>query len=303
MAQTPTDMGMAADEARPAQSASMDSEMLRARLEVAERVGELLAHELSNVLIVLRTHSELLVHHWDRLAEDQRRHSAETMEEEAEHLDDLLTTILDLARQQVRSYRPVHPASFLHRCVERATGITPGSSSGITISCPPDLYVETDPGLLEVAVRNLVDNALRHGRLPVLVSAQRDGAMFTVRVDDHGSGVSDEFEPRLFGRFQRADESVPGTGIGLSIVRDLLRLDSGTVRFIQHPGGASFAIELPDHGPGALNASAELHATTASEGYGVTPACDSESGSDRDDTNDEPVGPRPAGGAAPLVGS
>lgn len=254
-----------------------DPEMLRARLDVAERVGELLAHELGNVLIVLRTHSDLLAHQWDRLPEDQRRRSAETMDEQAEHLDELLVTLLDLARQKERSYRRIHLESFLRRCIERADPAAfdgRGAGTKVALSCPLGAEVTSDPGLLDIAVRNLIDNALRHGCPPVLVTAEVADGCYRVRVDDAGPGVSEAFAPRLFGRFQCDETTVPGMGLGLSIVRDLLRLDHGSISFIPRPGGASFVIELPDH-PEAVATAGELLAEGgASVGCDLTPAGD-----------------------------
>src|SRR3954468_6688941 len=88
----------------PDHHSSGDVEHLRARVAAAERVGELLAHELRNVVIVLRTHADLLANEWDRLEDDDRRRSIDTMDQETEYLGDLVSSLLEIARNRPRRY-------------------------------------------------------------------------------------------------------------------------------------------------------------------------------------------------------
>lgn len=76
-----------------------------------------------------------------------------------------------------------------------------------------------EPLRLERAITNLVDNALRHGGPPVVVTARRVDGQVEIRVRDHGPGFPPQFLPHAFDRFTRADpaRSGSGTGLGLAI--------------------------------------------------------------------------------------
>jgi signal transduction histidine kinase len=82
---------------------------------------------------------------------------------------------------------------------------------------------------VEQAVGNLVDNALRHGRPPVAVSAREAGDDLEIRVSDGGDGFPAEFAEQAFERFSRADTARArgGAGLGLSIVRAVARAHGG----------------------------------------------------------------------------
>jgi two-component system, OmpR family, sensor histidine kinase MtrB len=225
---------------------SQDIERLQARVVAAERVGELLAHELRNVVIVLRTHSDLLAHEWDKLEEGDRRRSIETMDHETEYLGELVSSLLDMARSRRRTFPEIdvraHIGDRVHAELEA------GSFRGVEVrvDVPRGLRITVDVDLLDLTIRNLLRNAIHHGAPPVVFSAWRTPTVFGLRVEDHGPGVAPAFVPRLFDRFQRSDPSGPGLGLGLAIVRELVELNHGTVQY--QPGtdrGAAFVLELP----------------------------------------------------------
>ncbi|WP_298459888.1 MASE4 domain-containing protein [uncultured Cellulomonas sp.] len=102
-----------------------------------------------------------------------------------------------------------------------------------------------DPLRVQQILANLLRNAQKYGRAPVLVSAGPvvDG-LVELRVTDSGDGVPAHFVPHLFERFSRADTvGVSGTGLGLSIVRDLARAHGGDARY--DVASASFLVTLP----------------------------------------------------------
>ena len=112
---------------------------------------------------------------------------------------------------------------------------------------PPDLTVEADPVRLGSVVANLVGNALRHGRPggAVTVRARRTAAAVEIEVRDDGEGIPLDLLPRVFDRFVKSPGS-PGSGLGLSIVRDIVEAHGGTVSATSTPGtGASIRVTLP----------------------------------------------------------
>jgi signal transduction histidine kinase len=108
--------------------------------------------------------------------------------------------------------------------------------------------VRADPGRLEQALSNLVDNAQRHGAEPITLSAMARGDTVELHVRDAGAGFPPAFVASAFERFTRADHgrSEGGTGLGLAIVRAIARSHSGDAHIARSPdGGADIWISLP----------------------------------------------------------
>jgi signal transduction histidine kinase len=112
--------------------------------------------------------------------------------------------------------------------------------------------VRADPRLLRHAVRNLVDNAVRHARSRVRVSLEASAAGARLIVDDDGHGVPVIHRAQVFDRFVRLDEGRArdegGAGLGLAIVRGIIEAHGGRVEVDDAPGGgARFVVTLPAH--------------------------------------------------------
>lgn len=115
-----------------------------------------------------------------------------------------------------------------------------------------EALAEVDPALLEQAVVNLVDNAVKYsdaGR-EVELSAAADGPEIRIAVRDHGIGIDPKHHPRIFERFYRVDKArsraAGGTGLGLSIVKHIAQAHGGRVEVESAPGeGSRFTIHLP----------------------------------------------------------
>lgn len=81
------------------------------------------------------------------------------------------------------------------------------------------LYVNGETISLREMIRNIVENALIHARGPVTISLSQNGATITLGVHDRGAGLATDMKDRVFERFVRADQSKPGSGLGLSIAK------------------------------------------------------------------------------------
>ncbi len=122
----------------------------------------------------------------------------------------------------------------------------------LALACPEDLYAEINPPLLEQAVVNLIDNAVKYSPegSSVDVSAGVEAAGLSIRVKDAGRGIGREHLTRLFERFYRVDKArsrdMGGTGLGLSIVKHIAVAHGGWVAVESTPGlGSTFTITLP----------------------------------------------------------
>ncbi len=123
---------------------------------------------------------------------------------------------------------------------------------GITIDCDPDLRGVFNAPLLEQAVVNLVDNAIKFSDVSTRVSiaAREDGGEVAITVQDQGCGVSKEDVPRIFERFYRVDKTrsrkLGGTGLGLAIVKHIAQVHGGRVMVDSELGkGSTFGIAVP----------------------------------------------------------
>jgi two-component system phosphate regulon sensor histidine kinase PhoR len=123
---------------------------------------------------------------------------------------------------------------------------------GVRIDAPSSAIAEINPPLLEQAVTNLLDNALKYSGADseVVIRAASSPEGVTIAVSDRGVGIEAEHLPRLFERFYRVDKArsrkVGGTGLGLAIVKHIVSAHRGRVTVESEPGqGSTFTIHLP----------------------------------------------------------
>jgi two-component system phosphate regulon sensor histidine kinase PhoR len=123
----------------------------------------------------------------------------------------------------------------------------------IEVDCAPDMEAVVNEPLLEQAVINLLDNAIKYseegGQVRIVTARQAGG--ITVEVRDEGCGIDKEDIPRLFERFYRVDKArsrkLGGTGLGLAIVKHIMQAHGGSVTVMSTPGeGSTFTLHLPD---------------------------------------------------------
>src|ERR1700744_2343479 len=112
--------------------------------------------------------------------------------------------------------------------------------------CPSDLYFRGERQDMEEMAGNLMDNACKWATSRVQVRASREGARFTLTVEDDGPGLTPEDRTRGGTRGERLDESVPGSGLGVDIVRDISKLYAGFFVLDASPlGGLEPRLTLP----------------------------------------------------------
>jgi len=122
----------------------------------------------------------------------------------------------------------------------------------LELSCNEELKANINPALLEQAVVNLIDNAIKfndEGSTVLVKAAQIDGQI-SISVRDQGCGIEKEHLPRLFERFYRVDKArsrqMGGTGLGLAIVKHIAQAHGGKVSVESTPGkGSTFSIHIP----------------------------------------------------------
>lgn len=159
--------------------------------------------------------------------------------------------VLSLATGLLEVERVEHGSLVLDRTAVRLCELGDNVAAltqpdAVRVDIAPDLVVHGDAARLEQVLFNLANNALRHGRPPVVIGATTVPGGVEVSIEDHGDGVPPDDVPFLFDRFSTADRSPQSVGLGLWIVRTLVEAHGGDVRYEAPRGGARFVVLLPD---------------------------------------------------------
>ena len=180
---------------------------------------------------------------------------------EAERLDRVLANLLDMTRLEAGAVTPHKEWQPIEEVVGSALNRLERKLEGrrVDVDVPADLpLIPVDALLIEQVLVNLLENAIRHTPpgTPIEVGARpRGGREVLVRVSDRGPGLPPGEEERVFEKFHRAAApGVPGTGLGLSVCRGLVRVHGGTISARNREGGgACFEFTIPIEGtpPGA----------------------------------------------------
>jgi signal transduction histidine kinase len=207
------------------------------------------SHELRTPLALLRTELDLALRR--PRSREELESALRSAAEETQRLSRLADDLLLIARADQGSLpvrlEVVAAGDLLGDAKTRFAGRATGLGRELQVE-ETALNVEADPFRVGQALVNLVDNALTHGRGPVALAATERNGFVELHVRDRGSGFPDDFRPRAFDRFSRADEarSRGGSGLGLSIVDLVARAHGGSAGVANSPsGGADAWIALP----------------------------------------------------------
>ncbi|MEU6931098.1 sensor histidine kinase KdpD [Streptomyces sp. NPDC046385] len=177
----------------------------------------------------------------------------EGIEEGADRLDHLVGNLLDMSRLQTGTVTPLIRSTDLDEVVPMALGGVPDGS--VELDIPETLpMVAVDRGLLERAVANIVENAVKYSPdgIPVAVGASVLGERLELRVTDRGPGVPDEAKDGIFEPFQRFGDAPRGAGVGLglAVARGFVEAMGGTITAEDTPGGGlTMVLTLSTAGP------------------------------------------------------
>jgi two-component system sensor histidine kinase MprB len=202
------------------------------------------SHEMRTPLTSLRSNVELL-RRIEQLPPDERREVIDDVLEDVDELSVLLGELVELA-SDLSAAEPQEPVRLgdLARAVAARTQRR--KDRPVTVDDGRGVEVMGRPRQLERAISNLVDNAVKYSAAstPIDISVE----VTTVTVRDRGRGLPDQDVARIFDRFYRAVDvrTEPGSGLGLSIVDEIVRSHGGTVFAGNRPdGGAEVGFRLP----------------------------------------------------------
>jgi two-component system sensor histidine kinase MprB len=235
-----------------ARLATAFNQMLAALAASRDRQRQLVAdagHELRTPLTSLRTNLDLLsqadAEGGGTLPPQARAELLDDVAAQIEELTTLIGDLVELARDEPLTHvvEPVDLPELVDRAITRVRRRAPGIAFDVRVD--PWYVVGESPGL-ERAVTNLLDNAAKWSPVGGTVHVRLTDGELTV--DDEGVGIAESDLPHVFDRFYRSQESrsMPGSGLGLSIVRQVAERHAGTVEAGASPsGGARLKLWLP----------------------------------------------------------
>jgi signal transduction histidine kinase/ActR/RegA family two-component response regulator len=226
---------------------------LQQTLDLRRAMVMSLSHELRTPLTCIRGFAETMIGHWEGLDEKTRRDAVVTISQHADDLQRLVEQLLDFGALETGRLEAQPEPVNLHVEVSSTLAALAPMIGGRAIDVDvEDVTVMADTALLRRALANLVSNAVKfsgpQGHIAIVGRAEASAARITV--SDSGKGLSAEEAAHVFEPFWRSRSTVSsatrGSGIGLALVQEYVRVMGGEVSVASVPGeGSRFSFTLP----------------------------------------------------------
>jgi signal transduction histidine kinase/CHASE2 domain-containing sensor protein len=223
--------------------------------EMKSDVMALVTHEMLTPLTAIQGMSEVLAQ-FEVQAERQREmHLA--INDEAKRLSQMITKYMDITKLESGAHplrlAPTRLTPLIERVLLLLSPVAARRDIRIVSHLSPGLpALLADADLIAQALTNLIANAIKYSpaKTEITVAARDEGPGLLVEVSDHGYGIAADVLPHIFEKFYRVpsvqDTDVPGTGLGLALVREIVELHGGRVTVHSEPGvGSAFSVRLP----------------------------------------------------------
>lgn len=227
----------------------------RASLEQQRQFVATVSHEFRTPLAVIDgTAQQLMRREWPA---ERRRERLDQIRTTIARLTDLMESVLHVARNDLPEPTLHLSHLSLSRLVAMALAehrpLAPASRL-VLVAPPQEVWIDADNAAIRHILDNILANALKYacGTGPVHVAVTALPTLATITVIDRGIGIPAGDRDRVFDRFGRASNvgTVPGTGLGLHIARELARAHGGDITVTSEPGlGAAFTLSLPRSTP------------------------------------------------------
>jgi signal transduction histidine kinase len=220
-------------------------------LEESSRKTLMLAsasHDLKQPLLAI----SLLVDDLEnKAANGQPRGSLEKLRNSIQHLGKLTDSLMEATQLDSGGIQPkidsVNLAKLIHTFTREYSTRLEQQGIQLITDIPPATWVDTDPLLLSRVMRNLMDNAIKHGKpSQVFITVEIQSRQASIEIRDNGKGIASNDQSAIFSPFYRLSNQTAGLGLGLSIVKQLCELLSIPVTLDSAPGmGTCFKLCIP----------------------------------------------------------
>ncbi|HVB57792.1 MAG TPA: ATP-binding protein [Candidatus Acidoferrales bacterium] len=235
------------------QAAVNRAEIARQSEELKSTLLDAIAHEFKTPLTSIKAVTTGLLSDPAHDLRQPQRELVTIADESADRLSKLVTEAIQLARTEggtFRLNRGVHfVSSLVSASVRQMKSLMDGREIIVSVADNlPPVWVDAD--LIQMVIAHLLDNALKYSPSgsPVSVSARQDDGRVVVSVADGGPGISEQEQSRIFKKFYKgkSDENLKGTGMGLSIAREVMSAHGQEILVASQQGkGSEFFVSLP----------------------------------------------------------
>lgn len=221
--------------------------------DLKSRFTTMISHELRTPLATIQLASDLLKDYNDRLGEQARLQHINKIQGQVKHLTNLLEDALTYTKaEQVGLQIQSKPVDLQVFCTELCAEVS-ATNPRREITCtaePENWTVSVDSRLMRQALMNLLSNAVKYSPegSPVTLTLAREEQDAIISVTDRGIGVPESDLTHIFEVFYRATNvgTIPGTGLGLPLVRQIAEAHHGFVFCVSQPGvGTTFTLRIP----------------------------------------------------------
>jgi signal transduction histidine kinase len=223
------------------------------RLTTLGQLASVLAHEIGTPLNVIAGHGKLIA--GGRLTTEGVSESATAIGEQSERITRIVRRILDYARRRPARRVALDPADVTRRACALVRSLAAQRGIELNIESDGKVSLRADPDQLQQAITNLVLNAIHasssNDRVRVELAnesratAEGEQDFVTISVHDAGPGIPEEVRGRIFEPFFTTKPPGEGTGLGLSVVKDIIEEHGGFVEVVSGSGGSVFTVHLP----------------------------------------------------------
>ncbi|HWB54135.1 MAG TPA: HAMP domain-containing sensor histidine kinase, partial [Tepidisphaeraceae bacterium] len=238
-----------------------EAERLRIALEKERELGELktrlmitISHEFRTPLAIVNSSAELLDKFLERMQPEQRARHLLKIQAQIRRLTEMIEDITLIVQSTFEQVVPqFEPTDFAILCADAILqmDVLIQTQDRIVLEIEDNLpKLMLDQRRMKYVLTNLLSNALKYSPATssILLQAHRDGHFVLLRITDHGIGIPASEQNHIFEPFYRAQNvsGIGGTGLGLSVVKDIIELHNGTIGLASELGqGTQVTILLP----------------------------------------------------------
>jgi signal transduction histidine kinase len=236
--------------------AKREKEVAEESSRLKEEFVAIVSHELRTPLTAIAASLALLEDDTEANSSEETKELIAIAHANTHRLRRLVDDILDIARLESGKtsfhLQRIELETLLKQEIEANQSLASKAAVKLSLDVPQGLKVQADPDRLKQVVSNLLSNAIKFSPdgAEVLLTAEAQESKVRISVRDHGPGIPKEFRSRIFEKFAQADMSASrpktGSGLGLSIVKEIVHRLGGEITFADAPGdGTIFRVDLP----------------------------------------------------------